>query len=339
MEHLKQPPEFNFSSDGNMSERWKIWRQTMELYLDVAMSAADEKDKCKTLLYVIGQDGRDIFNTFTIPGDDKDKINPLLLKFENYCIPRKNVTMERYKFNTRMQDKSESIDQFIIDLRNMSKNCAFGAIEEELIRDRIVCGTNSERVKERLLRDDELTLAKAITVCRADEESRRNLKAFKEEESIHALRRRQKSQNSHQQNPNPKKKEEFQCRKCGDRHEKRNCPAYGKRCRKCKHLHHFEKCCRSKRKIHGLEEREANVDSDCPDDFFVGSITENRKTEILGNECYTTYKVQGRNIKFKIDTGAQVNILPTKIYEKLSHVKLFHTHTTLTSYSDDKLNV
>jgi hypothetical protein len=39
---------------------------------------------------------------------------------------------------------------------------------EELIRDRIVCGTNSERVKERLLRDDELTLTKAITVCRAD---------------------------------------------------------------------------------------------------------------------------------------------------------------------------
>ena len=87
--------------------------------------------------------------------------------------------MERYKFNTRTQGKSEAIDQFVTDLRNMSKNCAFGAIADELIRDRIVCGTNSERVKERLLRDNELTLPKAITVCRADEESKRQIKNTK----------------------------------------------------------------------------------------------------------------------------------------------------------------
>ena len=39
---------------------------------------------------------------------------------------------------------------------------------------RLVCGTISERVQERLLREDELTLDKAISGCRADEESKTN---------------------------------------------------------------------------------------------------------------------------------------------------------------------
>ena len=34
------------------------------------------------------------------PEEEKDKFTPLLAKFENYCIPKKNVTMERHKFNT-----------------------------------------------------------------------------------------------------------------------------------------------------------------------------------------------------------------------------------------------
>ena len=44
----------------------------------------------------------------------------------------------------------------------MTRNCAFGTLEEELIRDRIVCGVISEKVKERLLRERDLTLDKAI---------------------------------------------------------------------------------------------------------------------------------------------------------------------------------
>ena len=69
------------------------------------------------------------------------------------------------KFNTRIQGKIESIDQYVTDLRIISKNCKFGALEEEVLRDRIVCGVFSEKVKERLLRDNELTFQKAIRMC------------------------------------------------------------------------------------------------------------------------------------------------------------------------------
>ena len=59
------------------------------------MSGKPEPKNCKAFLYVIGKEGREIFNTFVFPEEEKDKITPLLAKFDNYCIPKKNVTMER----------------------------------------------------------------------------------------------------------------------------------------------------------------------------------------------------------------------------------------------------
>ena len=62
------------------------------------------------------------------------------------------------------------------ELRLIAKNCSFGDLENQLIRDRLVCGTNSEEVRQRLLRVEDLSLDKAISICRADEESKKSAK-------------------------------------------------------------------------------------------------------------------------------------------------------------------
>ena len=78
MDKLHQPSEMDFSSSGNIGEHWKQWKQTVQLYLDIEM--ADKKDavQCITLLYVIGKEGREIFNTFTFAEAVKDKLDKLL---------------------------------------------------------------------------------------------------------------------------------------------------------------------------------------------------------------------------------------------------------------------
>ncbi|XP_065942084.1 uncharacterized protein [Magallana gigas] len=57
-----------------------------------------------------------------------------------------------------------------------------GQEEDEMLRDRIVCGVHSEKVKERLFRDNELTLNKALSICRANEESQSRMKDLQEEQ-------------------------------------------------------------------------------------------------------------------------------------------------------------
>ena len=66
----------------------------------------------------------------------------------------------------------------------MAKNCSFGELQEELIRDRIICGVKSERLQARLLREGDLTLEKAISICKADEESRKQLKDLTKDDGI-----------------------------------------------------------------------------------------------------------------------------------------------------------
>ena len=172
MEHLKPPLELDFTADDgtNVPEKWHQWRQTMELHIELSMDRKSEKDKCSAFLYMIVQKGRDVYNAMNLEDTQCDKIDVLFTKFKEYCKPKQNVTIERYHFNMRMQDKAEPIDQYITDLRLIAKNCSFGDLEDELIRDRIICGVNSNDVKQQLLKTKDLTLDKALTICRADEQ-------------------------------------------------------------------------------------------------------------------------------------------------------------------------
>ena len=57
---------------------------------------------------------------------------------------------------------------FTIDLRLKSQTCEFGSLQDSLIRDRVVLGIRDSTIKERLLRDSELTLVRATCICKAN---------------------------------------------------------------------------------------------------------------------------------------------------------------------------
>ena len=81
------------------------------------------------MLTFIGSEALDIYNTFSFEDDDYEvddkgvrtailKFDRIIGKFDVYCNPRSNITFERYKFRSTIQDKYESMDKFITDLKN-----------------------------------------------------------------------------------------------------------------------------------------------------------------------------------------------------------------------------
>ena len=56
------------------------------------------------------------------------------------------------------------------ELKARSQHCEFGTLQESLIRDKIVLGVHNKKVQERLLREFELSLDQAVSICRAAEE-------------------------------------------------------------------------------------------------------------------------------------------------------------------------
>ena len=119
-----------------------------------------------------------------------------------------------------------------------------------------------------------------------------------------------------------------------------NVQHFGKQCRSCNKLNHFAKYCRSaKRKVETVEQSESNI-SPKSDLMFIGAIDHSNKTELGADECYTTLDIEGHSVKFKVDTGSQVNILPNSVYKQLKgRSKLAKTTTRLTSYSGEDLKV
>ena len=109
--------------NGNVAENWRRWKRAFELYM-----TATEKDKksqkiqCATFLTLAGETAIAVYETFDFDDNEKDKIEPLVLKFEACCLPKKNVTHERHMLNLRKQ-KPETIEQFVAELRKLAKNC------------------------------------------------------------------------------------------------------------------------------------------------------------------------------------------------------------------------
>ena len=90
-------------------------------------------------------------------------------RFENHFIVKRNVIFERAKFNSRNQRAGESVDSFITDLYGLARHCNFGALKEELIRDRIVVGLQNRELSQKLQLDPNLTLEKATNLARQRE--------------------------------------------------------------------------------------------------------------------------------------------------------------------------
>ena len=123
-----------------------------------------------TLLAVIGAEARKVFSTFTFGGDYRDRIHPVLESFAAYCQPLKNVPFERYKFYSRMQDAGESYDHYQTAVRQLADRCEFETITaDQILRDKLVFGNQDSKVRERLLREKNLSLHKTDEICRAHE--------------------------------------------------------------------------------------------------------------------------------------------------------------------------
>ena len=218
--------------------------------------------KSNTFLHVIGPESLEIYNTFTWATDgDNMKLDKIMEKFKAYCNPRKNLTYERHIFNTRNKQAGENIVAYVTDLKNKASLCDFSTLKDSLIRDRIICGIRSDEVRARLLRDPDLTLVKAIDACRMAETSQTQLKGLTEEKRIDFVQmignfkprqtpaKNGAAQQPHRQQARKDPSQSCKCQRCGYTHEKKKCPAFGKKCRNCSKLNHFAKMCK-RQKVH-----------------------------------------------------------------------------------------
>ena len=70
------------------------------------------------------------------------------------------------KFNPRKQEEGESVDSFITTLYGLAKHCDYGALHDEMIRNRLAVGLRDAALSEKLQMDADLSLQTAISTAR-----------------------------------------------------------------------------------------------------------------------------------------------------------------------------
>ena len=105
-----------------------------------------------------------------------------------------------------------------------------------------------DKVRERLLQEPNLTLAKTDEVCRAAESMQVQMKVVRDGDTtlVHAIKTNKPQQLSGMSKPEVTNKPTQDCWNCGRWHQfykKDLCPAYEKKCNKCKKLDHFVAQC------------------------------------------------------------------------------------------------
>lgn len=388
MEYLQQPE--NMKLEGDLRKNWLQFKEDWQIYA-VATGCMEKSTEIQaaTLLHCVGKETREILRNTEVSSEEmKDSVH-IIKKLDDYFIPKTNKSIERHRFNNRVQMPGENFDSFIGDLRKLAKNCDFGGMKEELLTDRIVCGIRESKVKNRLLQETELTLEKAIIICKSAEITESHLKEFthKNQAEIGAInktsprntadkdRYTRQGQKNHRQcggarqqvpagvqgdkSSRPWEKSRnngnnsgssdrdqattiksnvsnnrFKCNRCNFVHASKMCPAFGKICHKCNGKNHFARNCLSK-KINVLESNNEQNET-----YLVGSISKSIDTKdefwinINFNDCENKY------ISFKIDTGAQTNVIPEYIFKTLNlNNYLKQSNVKITNYGGSQLRV
>ena len=224
-------PAMNWDA-GDLPSAWQSLMTHCNFCFKGPLKEKSEEECCAYLMIWVGQKGRDIYQTWQVTAEEAKSLDTLYQKYETYVKPKSNKVFARYKFQCRVQLDSESAEQFITDLKTLVKDCGYEQ-QDEMVRDRIVCGTKNVKVKKKLLSEgSDLTLEKAIDVARSYEKNQQQLSSMnsKEDPSIHAIKRTRppKHQNKSQQQGAKPKQEVKQnetrtviCSRCGNNHTKK----------------------------------------------------------------------------------------------------------------------
>ena len=329
---FKPPEPFNFSQ----AESWPAWRKRFERYtLATELNKKTFPVQLSSLIYAMGPAAEQIYETFNF--NESAEANPTLKavldRFDGHFTPQKNIIHVRSMFYQRTQKANENIEAFHRALYELSEHANFPD-RLEAIRDRFVLGVNSVELSEKLQLEPNLTLDSAIRLARQFESVKQQI-GEQRTENVQAVgvgrgnsskgrggryNKRGGASGGASANANASgsakranTQSSGQCGRCGGKpHSREQCPAHGQKCHECQAKGHFARFCRSKSK--GVKYVNADdSDSDDSDEFFVSAVRSN-----LDSKAWMTdIQIGNTDVRFKIDTGADVTVMPTSVYETL----------------------
>ena len=117
-----------FDCKGNptsVGPRWRRWKRSVEFSFE-AKGVKEDSQRKALLLHFAGQDIQDIFDTLTDPGpvpENDSGYAKAMRSLDANFAHQVNIPFERHQFRQAKQEESETVDQFVLRLFQLSENC------------------------------------------------------------------------------------------------------------------------------------------------------------------------------------------------------------------------
>ena len=301
------PGKFEEANSPQAADAWPKWLRRFDRYrVASGLNNKPQTEQVSTLLYAMGDSADDILQTLRL---DEGTVSYEEIKksLNDHFAERRNVIVERARFNKRSQIAGESVDTFIQDLSRLADNCDYGVLKDGLIRDRIVVGVLDDSLSDRLQSKASLTLAQAVQMSRQAESKAQNRDLVRGDNKPASVEFVYSGKSGNKKLPDKETPKPVQsCGWCGrERHQRQVCPAKDVTCNKCKKRGHFQNVCRSPasptKKVYELEDDEEQEEGE--EILFLGEV------QTTGRGWTAQLGINGHSTRFKLDTGAAVTVI------------------------------
>ena len=324
--------EFNPEEDD-----WSQYCERLDHYLS-ANGVANAEKKRSILISVCGSHAYKIMRSLAAPEMPGTKTyDELKTLLKNHFNPAPSPIVQRFKFNSRFRHSGESVAMFVAELRRLSEHCAFteGTLED-MIRDRLVCGINDDRMQRRLLAEAELNFKRAYELCIASEAANKDATEIKKSFSATnssvqgSVQHMSQSKNKSKAMSSTTTKAESPpnvCFRCGGTHWAKDCKFIDAKCFSCNEVGHIAKKCRNKKatpsgkpkrkprrktqhKTYLLEE-DGEVEPPVEYDLY-------HMSEPQSEPIYVNVLINNIKMEMELDTGASSSVISESVYNQMS---------------------
>ena len=331
-------------------EEWSEYSERLVHYFVANDIVADDKRRA-VFLTVVGPATYRLLKTLASPQKlDEFEFSQLVDLAMSHYNPKPSPIVKRFEFNSRCQREGESIAAYVAEVRKIAEHCQFGTVLNDMLRDRLVCGTRNKVIQRRLLVETSLTFDKAIEMALAAEAAEKDSLRLsgattKDNDQttpvqppptpVHKVGQ-QKPQVNPRNNSPPGNRSK--CYRCGGGHLASVCPCREFVCHFCKKKGHLAKVCRKKGKANKSKSEQANAVTDDEGEEAMHHV------KFRSNKPYrVVVNVNGNSLSMEIDTGASVSVVGKETFETIrvgvSTLKLQKTSVHLKTYTGQSVAV
>ena len=273
---LETGPKLDWTRDNKIFDRYQIWKEKVELIFSSALEESSSKQKVSYLRYWMGEQGIPLVKKWTALGKldfssaEEDALSSgyILQNYWNLLEtefkPKGNKLLSVIELWTRSKQGSKTLNEWLTYVYNLVESCDYGDSNERIIRDVLIIGCNSDKAKDKIVRQGEkIKLQDVIEILQLEDSTRQTLTemtsttqkihyaSYEKKKGTGKKQKFQSNSNSSSSSSSEQKQDStgsqklcYRCSKNYTKGHEKVCKALNAKCNACGVEGHFEIACK-----------------------------------------------------------------------------------------------